>query len=453
MEFSAARARQKLAELDAVHQAQRRAEADRMRLFAEFADEYRWLPDDGPALAGAEGFAHWGGDGTPGVAEFCTLEVAAALRLTEESVRLDIGYALAVRHRLPQTWTATMAGRLRVWQAKEFARLTHDLSYEQAVALDREVGPQIGQVSYTRLTNLIRGRVLELAQALATTEHEQLKAQCDVVVEEPVAGYARVFATLPAAEALVLKAQIDRVAHLLVQQGSTESLGMRRALALGMLANPARALQVLQASVQGVLPAADADCPSRGQAGHLCGQVTVDPDRLLPQVNLTVHLTDQVLRDGDGVVRGEALGPLLAGWVKDLVAHTRVTVRPVLDAGNIVPSDSYECPPRMREAVELRNPYEVFPYSKRRSRGLDMDHTQRWQDAPPELLTRTGNLGPLSRKVHRAKTHGGWLLEQTAPGVFVWHSPLGFGYLVTPSASWMIKDPTGRIMETPEPLR
>ena len=51
------------------------------------------------------------------------------------------------------------------------------------------------------------------------------------------------------------------------------------------------------------------------------------------------------------------------------------------------------------------------------------------------------NLGPLSRTVHGAKTHGGWLLRQLTPGMFFWRSPDGFAYLVTPSRSWMIHNP------------
>lgn len=51
--------------------------------------------------------------------------------------------------------------------------------------------------------------------------------------------------------------------------------------------------------------------------------------------------------------------------------------------------------------------------------------------------------------MHRAKTHGGWRLTQPHPGTFLWTSPLGFGYLVTPSQSWMVHDPTGRLLPTP----
>lgn len=45
------------------------------------------------------------------------------------------------------------------------------------------------------------------------------------------------------------------------------------------------------------------------------------------------------------------------------------------------------------------------------------------------------NLGPLSRRVHNAKTHAGWRVEQPRPGVFLWTSPLGYRYRVDPDGS------------------
>ena len=80
---------------------------------------------------------------------------------------------------------------------------------------------------------------------------------------------------------------------------------------------------------------------------------------------------------------------------------------------------------------------EVFPFSARRATGLDMDHTIAYDHhAPPGTLqTRADNLGPLSRKVHRAKTAGLWRVVQTDPGEYRWTSPHGFAYLVTPDAT------------------
>ena len=101
---------------------------------AEFADEYRWLPEGGPVLAGTQRLVQWGGEGTPNVAEFYTLEVAAALRMTEEAVRLDIGLALAVRHRLPRIWDLVMAGQIGT---PEYRRLDAEISRRKALSAPR----------------------------------------------------------------------------------------------------------------------------------------------------------------------------------------------------------------------------------------------------------------------------------------------------------------------------
>ncbi|MBO1032084.1 DUF222 domain-containing protein [Tessaracoccus sp. SD287] len=482
--------------MNAAFEARKRAEAEQFRCFAEFADQYRYVPDDGPVLSGTERLMQWGGDGTPGVAEFCTLEVAAALRMSEEKVRIEIGLALAVRHRLPHLWARVMAGGLRVWQACEVASATHKLSYYQALDLDEEIDVLVESMAFTRLLELVKARVMDTLREDADDEHTAQLARRRVEFGESCLGVTDMTAVVGAVDATVLDRQLTRLAILLRQGGSTESLDVRRAQALGLLANPARALQLLQAALTDQLPDLDLDqvCPAEGQPGHTCGTVTVDPDRLLPKAEVVVHISGSGLETGAGLVRTEGMGPLLAGWLKDLVGHTRVTVRPVLHPDNLVPTDAYECSHWMREWVQLRNPYEVFPFSKKTSRHADLDHTIEWEATPtwdssrdqwihqlagndghgldgggggdgsdaggsggdgrshgrtgrePVPLTGPHNLGPLSRKVHRAKTFGGWQLTQPSPGTFLWRSPLGFGYLVTPSHTWMIEDPSGQIL-------
>ena len=72
----------------------------------------------------------------------------------------------------------------------------------------------------------------------------------------------------------------------------------------------------------------------------------------------------------------------------------------------------------------------TFPYATTRARACDLDHTIPWRADGPPGQTRPSRLGPLSRREHRAKTHGGWQLEQPAPGVFHWRSPGGYHYRV-----------------------
>ncbi|HET9127015.1 MAG TPA: hypothetical protein VFN73_02955, partial [Propionibacteriaceae bacterium] len=79
-----------------------------------------------------------------------------------------------------------------------------------------------------------------------------------------------------------------------------------------------------------------------------------------------------------------------------------------------------------------RQPYDTFPGSTRAStHGCDLDHTHPYQPGGPPAQTRLDNLSPLSRRAHRAKTHGGWTLTQPLPGILIWTSPHSHTYLVT----------------------
>ncbi|XSS51656.1 DUF222 domain-containing protein [Propionibacteriaceae bacterium Y1923] len=468
-----------LVDLRQAYAAQRRAEAESFRLLTEAASLYFAVPGGASdTVLHGERLEAVGGEGVPLVAEFCVVEIAALMGMTTDQMQVGLRLALDVRFRFPATWQHVLAGGLRVWQAEELASVTHRLPASVCAVIDGELAALVGTLPWQRLRKGLRARVMELDPDPTRRKGNLARGRRRVDFEDSEEGIVGMSAVLDAADAVFLNAQLTRVAGILGEAGSTDTLAQRRAAALGVLASPARALQLLQASLQGELPDhldpddLDPGCPARGQRGHTCGAVTVHPDRLLPRAELVVHLTDATLASGEGLARCTASGPeglnpgpVLAGWVKDLVGHTRVTVRPVLDPGGVAPVDSYEVPASMRRSVLLCNPYEVFPFAKRSSAGLDLDHTRPWasskqtwvdqlgdhrqpDDDPP---TRIGNLAPLSRKVHRAKTHGGWTLAQPSPGIFLWKSPLGFGYLVTPSQSWLIMDPTGQILPRQQP--
>jgi hypothetical protein len=59
------------------------------------------------------------------------------------------------------------------------------------------------------------------------------------------------------------------------------------------------------------------------------------------------------------------------------------------------------------------------------TRGTQLDHTLDWHAGGK---TAAHNFGSQCQRVHNAKTHGGWHLEQPTPGTFVWTSPTGRRY-------------------------
>lgn len=143
-----------------------------------------------------------------------------------------------------------------------------------------------------------------------------------------------------------------------------------------------------------------------------------------------------------GVARIEGWGPLLSEQLPAFLAGSNVIVKPIVDPAGMRPVDCYETPTKMRFAIEQRNPVDVFPFGATPASDCDMDHTIAFV-AGRAGQTCLGNLGPLSRKTHRAKTHGKWKLEQPAPGVFHWTSPHGYRYRVTAAGTTRIAVPAG----------
>ena len=201
----------------------------------------------------------------------------------------------------------------------------------------------------------------------------------------------------------------------------------------------------------------------------------VDWARLLPTVTLYVHLTDHTLATGHGVARWEGEGPVSAQYVRDFLGPTsRFTIKPVIDLAGQAAVDAYEVPDRLREAVHLRTPADVFPYASNTSRRMDLDHTRPYRHGAPAAATprpattrqraatapgpraqpRTGqtgmdNLGPLGRFHHRVRTHGNWAVEQPFPGIYLWRAPHGSIYLVDHTGTRKVTAPWAKVGHRP----
>jgi hypothetical protein len=196
------------------------------------------------------------------------------------------------------------------------------------------------------------------------------------------------------------------------------------------------------------IPAAQ-PCPGCGGTGSTTGQMTggmtgdptpftkpgqVDPRKLLPDATLYIHMSEAMLRgEPGGVARVEGVGPVTREQVIEFLGHTNVRTVPVLDLAAQTPVDGYEVPTRMAEALHLRNPACVSPWSSNLSRRKDKDHVHEYlrpdRGGPPGQ-TSLDNLAPLGRFAHRVKTHGRWRPRQTGPGVYEWTSPNGYRFRV-----------------------
>ena len=254
-------------------------------------------------------------------------------------------------------------------------------------------------------------------------------------------------------------AAVNRIADILAARGDSDPVGARRARAVGILARPAEALQLLMVHQHDQDPQ-DQDSPhGRADQGR-CDDEPQDEPRdepdeaedhqslslqppagfdakvARPRVVLHFHLTEDALKHGHGIVRPEHGEPLTVNQLVEFLASTRcqIRVQPVLDPAGTAPIDGYEVSPRLRAAVRYWQIADVFPFGSCTSPSMDLDHTTPYlpmDHGGPPGQTRFGNLGPFARSSHRTVTHGGWQKSQPEPGYYLHRSPSGYVWLVT----------------------
>jgi hypothetical protein len=459
------------------------AETRRLHIAAHWADLH---PGDAVVqsrLPGAEHPVQLGGDGTPTVGDFAPAELGCVLRLSDGSACRLIGDALDLRHRLRSIWAATQAGQVPAYQARQIAAATRHLTAEHAASVDARLASSLGAVSWGRLQSLLEAAIYQADPVGA--EHQAAAAAQQRFVRLGRAsehGLKLIIARATAGDALWFKATIDRIADILARQGDTDPVEVRRSKAIGILAQPAEALQLLcqhqdddwdgpveptdpyqeptqaenadeaedevslVATEQHAGPAIASTISNPTavpEATHRSLQIAsppFDPDRARPRAVVYVHLSEEALTAGSGVARVEDVGPVLLSRLRSLLGvRCRISLKPVIDlpAGH-TPVDCYEIPARLREQLQLRYPADVFPYAAGVSRRMDMDHTIPYlspdRGGPPGQ-TSIGNLGPHVRRNHRHKTHAGWQVRQPEPGTWLWRSPHHRIYLVNASGT------------------
>ncbi len=393
-----------------------RAEIDEAVAIADLAAEHSWTADADYDVVGAR-LVRVGADGTRLVNEFLALEVAALKAMSVTAATWLIRDIVNLQARHPMLWAKTLDGTIPVFRARQLAQEVggHDLSVDEARELDSRLQPYVGVVSWRRLLHRVRGLIADIAPTKTHAASE--KAREDRYVrfygteDTAVTGLD---ARIDTADGIFFDAMVDRIADILAARGDTGSKDHRRAKAIGILATPARAALMLAEA-----------------AGYNDGAIKADDPRLLPTARMYIHIAEEAITSGRGVCRVEGLGPITLTMLGHFVGHTRIKATPVIRPYDSYGVDHYEIPAGLRERIVLRDSIEIFPFSNRAARTCQLDHTIPYAPNGPPNQTRAANLGPLSTKVHRAKTHGGWRLSQPKPGVFYWKSPAGFRYRVT----------------------
>ncbi len=427
-----------------------------------------------PGRRGGDRLRPYGGPGTPDVSEFAAAELGLLQHTTTTSAAFQMADALDLRHRHPRLWALLCSGGVRAWKARAVAKATRHLTLEAAGAVDAAVADHITTLPWGRFETLLTARIWQADPAEANRRYELAQAERFVRAgRSNEHGLKLLIARANAGDVIWFLAMLHRIADLLAADGDLDPVDVRRSKAIGILAQPAVALALLQRhqtdtdtdpetaaaddaredahshepesgaddqpSPAGTTPG-DGDGPRAADDRHNSVVPAdaprfspADLRRLAPPVTLYLHLSAEAVTAGDGVARMEQVGPVLLRQLRDLLAGAHITIRPIVDP-DLTPADAYETPHRLRDHLMLRQPFEVFPYGLTESRHLDLDHTQPY--IPPDTggppgQTRADNLGPLNRPHHRTKTHGCWDVRQPAEGHYLWRSPQGWIALVT----------------------
>ncbi|MCW5951359.1 MAG: HNH endonuclease [Propionibacteriaceae bacterium] len=427
--------------LQAAVAAEHAAQAAQAVAILELAREGDWLEGAEFDMIGHRP-VRIGADGTLLVDETLPLEVAALTGTSVSAATSLIRDIVNLESRHAYAWEAVVDGRIPVWRARQLTQVAEQfgLGYGDCLLADAKIAPLLGVVGWGRVMARYRAAIIEVAPAKVAAANANSRAGRHVRF-----GTTTDDATLSWMSALADTSDVKAFEHLLglvtkalVELGDTDPIDIVRSKALGRMADPEGVLVLLDGVEDGD-PVEASLTEKKSRRRHA------------PVAQVFVHVTSDNLEHG-GVARVERLGPV---WVDDLsrvVGHHRINLTAIVPTGDPEPVvDAYEVPDRMREIVMARDRHEVFPWSSREARSLDLDHTVAWVEGAPGQ-TRPSNLEPLSRRPHRGKTHGDWRLDQPRPGVFWWRSPRGQIFRVGPDGTRNMT-PDGTNHSTIERLR
>lgn len=433
------------------HAGLQRRECDELVLAATWADRHYLDPNGLDYHPLVERACAHGGQGTPEVSEYCCVELGALLETGIMSARALIADALDVRWRLPRLWERIKTGGVRAWQARKIAEMTRLLSAEACLDLDHQLADSVGMMPWPRFRRILTAAVLDADPELWAEREQRAREAQDVFALDSEDGLRTMVAKAAAGDVVWFLATVNQIADILAARGDTDPVGMRRAKAVGILARPAEALQLLiehRTTAAAAGDPAGPDDPAGPQPDdfeapaddHVSLSTAVpagfDAKAARPKIVLHFHLTEDALKFGNGVVRPEHGDPMLVSELVEFLTRTGcpIRVQPVIDPAGTAPIDGYEVSGRLRAAVRYWQIADVFPFGTCIGQNMDLDHTQRYVPMDyggPPGQTAFGNLGPFVRPGHRAATHGGWQKAQPVPGYYLHRSPHGHVWLVT----------------------
>jgi hypothetical protein len=422
-----------LAEVRATREASVLAESRLLVLATEWADAHPVLPEDPEPFAAIDPqdpAAEWAREldaerGIPGWSWRAGASFAAAVGRSTAGGDAMIRDALILRHRLPRVWARVVACEVEAWRARRIAQAVLGQPDDVCAHLDDELDDVAHRVGPVILDRLLDEALLRLhPEERELAQLEALDRRHATLHPESIndTGVADMSLRGDWKDLHDFDQALARVAAALAradeQAGShADTLDVRRARAVGVLADPASALALLE------------------------GRSAPKPSK---HTTLFLHISDLAVLGLDPVGRNETANrAMLDQQIRDWCGRTdsHVSVQPVIDLNDHVRTDAYEVRGRFETRNHLLHSMCVFPLCTRPARQCDHDHR-----VPRNRGGETCdcNIAPLCRRHHRLKTHAGWRYTLIEPGVWLWSDTHGQQF---------IRDDTGTLDVTPRERR
>ncbi|TDU89603.1 hypothetical protein EV138_3177 [Kribbella voronezhensis] len=215
--------------------------------FADLHPDPATLAGHTSSVPGGERGKVYGGPGCPGVAEFAPAEFGAVTGRGKVAAAHYIGQALALRHRLPETWEQVRNGRAVEWKARQIATACLSLSEDAAAIVDRRVAQIVDTLTPLRLERIVRAAKWQADPEAARAEAEEKARERGVWPgRTDDHGTTNLFVRAPTGDVIRFIATIGQIADALAALGDSDPVDQRRAKAVGIVADPALAHELLQ---------------------------------------------------------------------------------------------------------------------------------------------------------------------------------------------------------------
>ena len=338
--------------------ARAQAEVAEVVAIADLAAAHSWSAEDRFEIG--EQLVRLGSDGTALVGEFLPLEVAALKRISVGSASWLIRDVLNLQARYRYLWAAVLAGNTPVWEARKLVAAieTAGLDQREANQVDAALRTRYGHFGIGRLWQAALGQIAKAnpdkLAALTAQARDGRGVHFRRLAEPTLAG---IDAVLDTHDAELLDRTLNAVAAQLAAVGDDRELNIRRAKALGILANPDDAAAVLagteparQPKLNIYLHLAPADLNAETGSNAATPQVAGVPDPQ-PRESYAGEAPDSFAAPAIGgtvidspgphgsnantvrlgrVGRIERVGPILIDQLADLFGRHKIHITPIV---------------------------------------------------------------------------------------------------------------------------